>query len=65
MASQEFSVGDKVGLISRVGLSPKTPDTFLVLHKLPPRDGRVQYRIRNEEMAHERVEKQDNLVLLS
>lgn len=61
MAGKEFSAGEVVHLISRVGLSPRTPDTFRVLFKMPPRDGVVQYRIRNDEHAHERVEKQDNL----
>ena len=63
-SSTAFAIGDMVRLISRVGLSPKTPDVFEVLFKMPPRDGKIQYRIRNEEHGHERVEKHDNLVAL-
>ena len=65
MAKNIFSKGQRVALQSRVGLSPKTPDEFTVLMRLPDNGGKPQYRIRNEEQGHERVEQGSNLELVA
>ncbi|MEQ8481533.1 MAG: hypothetical protein RIC18_12820 [Hoeflea sp.] len=64
MAKDVFSKGQRVALRSRVALSPKVPDDFEVLLRLPDNHGQPQYRIRNDEHAHERVEQGSNLELV-
>ncbi|MCY0095057.1 hypothetical protein [Hoeflea ulvae] len=64
MAKNIFSKGQQVSLQSRVGLSPRTPTEFTVLMRLPDNGGKPQYRIRNEEQGHERVEQGSNLELI-
>ncbi|MBV6648923.1 hypothetical protein [Hoeflea alexandrii] len=65
MAKNIFTKGQRVTLQSRVGLSPRTPMDFTVLMRLPDNQGKAQYRIRNEEHGHERVEQGSNLELLA
>jgi hypothetical protein len=65
MAKNVFTKGQKVTLQSRVGLSPRTPEDFTVLMRLPDNQGKAQYRIRNEEHGHERVEQGSNLELMA
>jgi len=38
---------------------------FTVLMRLPDNQGKAQYRIRNEEQGHERVEQGSNLELVA
>jgi len=64
MATTIFTKGQQVALQSRVGLSPRTPVEFTVLMRLPDNQGKAQYRIRNEEQGHERVEQGSNLELI-
>lgn len=64
MSKPVFTKGQRVTLQSRVGLSPRTPDEFTVLLRLPDTAGKAQYRIRNEEQGHERVEQGSNLELV-
>jgi len=64
MAKNIFTKGQQVSLQSRVGLSPRTPVEFTVLMRLPDNSGKPQYRIRNEEQGHERVEQGSNLELI-
>ena len=64
MAKNIFTKGQQVTLQSRVGLSPRTPTEFTVLMRLPDNSGKPQYRIRNEEQGHERVEQGSNLELI-
>ena len=64
MATTIFTKGQHVALQSRVGLSPKTPMEFTVLMRLPDNQGKAQYRIRNDEQGHERVEQGSNLELI-
>ncbi|KJS19887.1 MAG: hypothetical protein VR78_02505 [Hoeflea sp. BRH_c9] len=64
MAKNIFTKGQQVSLQSRVGLSPRTPTEFTVLMRLPDNSGKPQYRIRNEEHGHERVEQGSNLELI-
>lgn len=64
MAKNIFTTGQQVSLQSRVGLSPRTPTEFTVLMRLPDNSGKPQYRIRNEEQGHERVEQGSNLELI-
>lgn len=65
MARSIFTKGQRVSLQSRVGLSPRTPTEFTVELRLPDNSGRPQYRIRNEEHGHERVEQGSNLELIA
>ncbi len=65
MTKNVFTKGQQVALQSRVGLSPRTPMEFTVLMRLPDNQGKAQYRIRNEEQGHERVEQGSNLELTS
>ncbi|GAB5461147.1 hypothetical protein [Hoeflea sp. EC-HK425] len=65
MAKNIFTKGQRVTLQSRVGLSPRTPMDFTVLMRLPDNQGKAQYRIRNEEHGHERVEQGSNLELMA
>lgn len=65
MAKNIFTKGQRVTLQSRVGLSPRTPMDFTVLMRLPDNQGKAQYRIRNEEHGHERVEQGSNLELFA
>jgi len=65
MSKNVFTKGQQVTLQSRVGLSPRTPMEFTVLMRLPDNQGKAQYRIRNEEQGHERVEQGSNLELAS
>jgi hypothetical protein len=65
MAKNIFTKGQRVTLQSRVGLSPRTPMDFTVLMRLPDNQGKAQYRIRNEEQGHERVEQGSNLELMA
>lgn len=65
MATKLFTKGQQVALQSRVGLSPRTPLEFTVLMRLPDNNGKAQYRIRNEEQGHERVEQGSNLELVA
>tara|TARA_R110002012_G_scaffold77840_3_gene198242 strand:+ start:6311 stop:6529 length:219 start_codon:yes stop_codon:yes gene_type:complete len=65
MSKNVFTKGQQVTLQSRVGLSPRTPREFTVLMRLPDNQGKAQYRIRNEEQGHERVEQGSNLELVS
>ena len=44
---------------------PRTPTEFTVLMRLPDNSGKPQYRIRNEEQGHERVEQGSNLELIA
>ncbi len=64
MSKNVFTKGQHVSLQSRVGLSPRTPMDFTVLMRLPDNQGKAQYRIRNEEQGHERVEQGSNLELI-
>ena len=64
MSKNIFTKGQQVALQSRVGLSPRTPVEFTVLMRLPDNNGKAQYRIRNEEQGHERVEQGSNLELV-
>lgn len=64
MAKYVFTKGQHVALQSRVGLSPRTPMDFTVLMRLPDNQGKAQYRIRNDEQGHERVEQGSNLELI-
>jgi len=64
MAKNVFTKGQRVALQSRVGLSPRTPMDFTVLMRLPDNQGKAQYRIRNDEQGHERVEQGSNLELI-
>ncbi len=64
MAKNIFSKGQQVALQSRVGLSPRTPTEFTVLLRLPDNGGKPQYRIRNDDQGHERVEQGSNLELI-
>lgn len=64
MAKGIFTVGQHVALQSRVGLSPRIPADFKVMFRLPDNNGQPQYRIRNEERDHERVEQGSNLELV-
>jgi len=65
MSKTVFTKGQQVALQSRVGLSPRTPVEFTVLMRLPDNNGKAQYRIRNEEQGHERVEQGSNLELIA
>tara|TARA_R110002049_G_scaffold191005_2_gene359918 strand:+ start:150 stop:362 length:213 start_codon:yes stop_codon:yes gene_type:complete len=65
MTKNVFTKGQQVTLQSRVGLSPRTPMDFTVLMRLPDNLGKAQYRIRNEEQGHERVEQGSNLELVA
>jgi len=64
MIGDVFVEGQTVSLISRVGLSPKTPRRFEVLYRMPDIGGQSQYRIRSDDGGHERVEKGANLKLV-
>ncbi|MEM5492345.1 hypothetical protein [Hoeflea sp. AS16] len=65
MTKNVFTKGQHVSLQSRVGLSPRTPMEFTVLMRLPDNQGKAQYRIRNDEQGHERVEQGSNLELVA
>lgn len=64
MTKNIFTNGQHVTLQSRVGLSPRTPSEFTITLRLPDNRGKPQYRIRNEEHGHERVELGSNLELI-
>ncbi|MCY0146952.1 hypothetical protein OEG84_04270 [Hoeflea sp. G2-23] len=64
MAKGIFTKGQHVVLQSRVGLSPRVPADFKILMRLPDNQGQPQYRIRNEDLDHERVEQGSNLELV-
>ena len=55
MAIHRFPIGQTVRLKSRKGLSPKAADIYRITAFLPVRDNSPQYRMRNDEMAQERV----------
>ncbi|MGA1801035.1 hypothetical protein [Rhizobium sp. HT1-10] len=55
MPAHRFPVGQSVRLKSRQGLSPMAADTYRVIALLPARDNSPQYRMRNDEVAQERV----------
>lgn len=65
MARGIFTAGQHVALQSRVGLSPRTPADFKILFRLPDNGGQPQYRIRNDDQDHERVEQGSNLELIT
>lgn len=60
-AGHRFAVGQTVRMTNRIGLSPKTAETFRITAILPERDNSPQYRIRNDDERHERVTTQDCL----
>jgi hypothetical protein len=62
MALYHFEAGQLVSLQSRAHLSPATPMLFKVKNRLPDKNGVAQYRIKNAERGHERVELGSNLV---
>lgn len=62
MAHKHFDEGQMVSLKSRAHLSPATPMLFKVETKLRNNGGLPQYRIKNTEHDHERVELSTNLV---
>ncbi|QKV17504.1 hypothetical protein [Oricola thermophila] len=59
MDTHRFSVGDLVCYRSRTLM--KMPDSFEVSAVLPPREGIVQYRIKSEHEAYERVVGEDDI----
>ena len=61
MRAHRFDIGQSVTLASRFGLSPKAPDSYRIIARLPARDNSPQYRIRNDDEKHERVATEDNL----
>ncbi|NKJ37262.1 hypothetical protein FHT28_004005 [Rhizobium sp. SG570] len=50
-----FPIGQIVRLKSRKGLSPKAADIYRITAFLPARDNSPQYRMRNDDVAQERV----------
>jgi len=50
-----FPIGQIVRLKSRKGLSPKAADIYRITAFLPARDNSPQYRMRNDDVAPERV----------
>ncbi|WP_245555132.1 hypothetical protein [Ahrensia kielensis] len=63
MKIQVFKSGQMVSLLHRDHLSPATPKLFRVENRLPDTAGASQYRIKNDEQNHERVELGSNLVV--
>ncbi|MQB43781.1 hypothetical protein [Rhizobium sp. ICMP 5592] len=55
MAIHRFPIGQTVRLKSRKGLSPKAAEVYRITAYLPARDNSPQYRMRNDEVAQERV----------
>jgi len=64
MSEHRFTIGQSVRLKGRIGLSPRTAETYRITGKLPARDNSPQYRIRNDEERHERVMTEDSLEAL-
>jgi hypothetical protein len=56
-----FPIGQTVRLKSRKGLSPKAADTYRITAFLPARDNSPQYRMRNDDVAQERVSQEVDL----
>lgn len=61
MSAHRFPIGQSVRLKSRSGLSPKAADTYRIIAYLPVRDNSPQYRMRNDEVAQERVSQERDL----
>lgn len=55
VSTHRFPIGQTVRLKSRKGLSPKAADVYRITAFLPARDNSPQYRMRNDEVAQERV----------
>jgi hypothetical protein len=55
VAIHRFPIGQTVRLKSRKGLSPKAAEVYRITAYLPARDNSPQYRMRNDEVAQERV----------
>lgn len=55
MAIHRFPIGETVRLKSLKGLSPKAAEVYRITAYLPARDNSPQYRMRNDEVAQERV----------
>ncbi|HEX8049654.1 hypothetical protein [Rhizobium sp.] len=55
MAIHRFPIGQTVRLKSRKGLSPKAAEVYRITAYLPARDNSPQYRMRNDDVAQERV----------
>ncbi|MET0941324.1 MAG: hypothetical protein ABWY13_08175 [Mesorhizobium sp.] len=60
-AAHRFAIGQSVWLKNRFGMSPRTAETYRITGTLPARDNSPQYRIRNDDERHERVETEDSL----
>jgi hypothetical protein len=55
VSTHRFPIGQTVRLKSRKGLSPKAAEIYRITAYLPARDNSPQYRMRNDEVAQERV----------
>ncbi|TIX89809.1 hypothetical protein [Rhizobium sp. P44RR-XXIV] len=55
MPIHRFPIGQTVRLKSMKGLSPKAADVYRITAFLPVRDNSPQYRMRNDDVAQERV----------
>jgi hypothetical protein len=61
MSIHRFPIGQTVRLKSRRGLSPKAADVYQIVAFLPVRDNSPQYRMRNDEVAQERVSQERDI----
>jgi hypothetical protein len=61
MADHRFAIGQPVRLKGRLGMSPKTAETYRISGTLPATDNSPRYRIRNDDERHERVATEDSL----
>lgn len=61
MPDHRFAIGQSVRMKGRIGLSPKTAETFRITGKLPAKDNSPQYRMRSDDERHERVITEDSL----
>jgi hypothetical protein len=60
-AAHRFAIGQSVWLKNRLGMSPRTAETYRITGTLPAMDNSPQYRIRNDDERHERVATEDSL----
>lgn len=59
MSDYRFALGD---LVCFRGASPlKRPESFEITAQMPPRDGVVQYKIKNVDEKFERVVQEDDI----
>jgi hypothetical protein len=61
VAEHKFRVGQRVALAANIINRTATGGSYVVVKRLPHRDGEFEYRIKNAAEPHERVARESEL----